>query len=120
MNMEILGRVLSRLQEQREKEKVEDRIAGLFDASELRAMEDRSLRENVLLNCNLDQESLANARIKNVVLTESIRKFVPKLAVALRSANCVILNKAHLPFNRSVASVAIELLRLPVRELHYC
>ena len=53
--MEVLGRLLSRLQEQREREKADDRICGLFDGEELKAMEERSLRENVLLNSNLDQ-----------------------------------------------------------------
>ena len=120
MNMEVLGRLLSRLQEQRESEKADDRIAGLFDGGELRAMQERSLRENVLLNCNLDQEGLANARVKNVVVTDALRKFVPKLAIALRSANCVLVNKASVPFSRSAASVAVELLRVPVRELQYC
>ena len=58
--------------------------------------------------------------MKNVILTDSIRIFVPKLAIALRSANCILINKANLPFNRSAASVAIEMLRLPVRELFFC
>lgn len=99
---------------------MDDRIGCLFDANEIKAMHERSLRENVLLNCNLDQDNLSTARIKNVILTESVRTFAPKLAVALRSANCVLINKANVPFNRSVASASIELLKLPCRELHYC
>ena len=99
---------------------MEDRISCLFDANEIRAMHERSLRENVLLNCNLDQDNLSSTRIKNVILTESVRKFAPKIAIALRSANCVLINKTNVPFNHSVASASIELLKLPSRELHYC
>jgi hypothetical protein len=50
-----------------------------------------------------------------VVLTLSLRRFIPKFAVALRSSNCLLVNKANVPFNRSVASVAIELLKLQCR-----